>query len=200
MGTRDPRFDAYIEKSAEFARPILTHLRELVHATVPEVTEEMKWSMPHFGYKGMFCGFAAFKEHAAFNFWKHSLIVGGDRPDDAMGSFGRITSLADLPPDDVIAGYLCEAKRLNDEGIKAPKREKPAEEKKAATVPDDLVAALETNPAALEHFHGFSPSKRKEYVEWITGAKTDATRTKRLGTAVEWIAEGKALNWRYERR
>ena len=200
MGTRDPRIDAYIERSAPFARPILSHLRELVHATIPEVQEDLKWSMPSFMYKGILCGFAAFKEHAAFNLWKHSLIVGGDRPDDAMGSFGRITSLADLPPDDVIAGYLREAKRLNDEGIKAPRREKPAEEKQETAVPDDLVAALETNPAALEHFHGFSPSKRREYVEWITGAKTDATRTRRLGTAVEWIAEGKGLNWRYERK
>lgn len=200
MGTRDPRIDAYIERSAPFARPILTHLRELVHATIPEVQEDLKWSMPSFMYKGILCGFAAFKEHAAFNLWKHALIVGGDRPDDAMGSFGRITSLADLPPDDVIAGYLREAKRLNDEGIKAPKREKSAEEKKETAVPDDLVAALETNPAALEHFQGFSPSKRREYVEWITGAKSDATRTKRLGTAVEWIAEGKGLNWRYERK
>lgn len=200
MGTRDPRIDAYIERSAPFARPILTHLRELVHATIPEVQEDLKWGMPSFMYKGILCGLAAFKEHAAFNLWKHSLIVGDDRPDDAMGSFGRITSLADLPPDDVIAGYLREAKRLNDEGIKAPKREKPADEKKETAVPDDLVAALETNPAALEHFHGFSPSKRREYVEWITGAKTDATRTRRLGTAVEWIAEGKGLNWRYERK
>jgi uncharacterized protein YdeI (YjbR/CyaY-like superfamily) len=200
MGTRDPRIDAYIEKSAPFARPVLTHLRELVHATIPEVQEDLKWSMPSFMYKGILCGFAAFKEHAAFNLWKHALIVGGDRPDDAMGSFGRITSLADLPPDDVIAGYLREAKRLNDEGIKVPKREKPAEEKKETAVPDDLVAALEPNPVALEHFQGFSPSKRKEYVEWITGAKTDATRAKRLGTAVEWIAEGKGLNWRYERK
>ncbi|HEU4558457.1 MAG TPA: YdeI/OmpD-associated family protein [Longimicrobium sp.] len=200
MGTRDPRIDAYIEKAAPFAQPILRHLRELVHATIPEVEEDLKWSMPSFMYKGMFCGFASFKEHAAFNFWKHSLIVGGDRPDDAMGSFGRITSLADLPPDDVIAGYLREAKRLNDEGIKVPKAAKPAGEKKGLDVPDDLVAALETNPAALEHFQGFSPSKRKDYIEWITEAKSDATRQKRLGTAVEWIAEGKARNWKYERK
>ena len=200
MGNRDPRVDAYIEKSAGFARPILTHLRELVHATVPEVQEDIKWGMPAFMYKGMFCGLASFKEHAAFNFWKHGLIFGEERPEDAMGSFGRITRLSDLPPDDVLAGYLREAKRLNDEGVKAPKREKPAEERKEPGVPDDLVAALETNPAALDHFHAFSPSKRKDYVEWITEAKTDATRKKRIETAVEWIAEGKGRNWKYERK
>jgi len=228
MGSRDPRVDAYIAKSAGFARPILTHLRELVHATVPEVTEEVKWGMPAFSYKGMMVGFAAFKEHAALNFWKHKLIFGEERPDDAMGSFGRITTLADLPADEVLAGYLREAKRLNDEGVRAPPREKPAEERKEPAVPDDLVAALETspaamehfekfsprepavpddllaaletNPAAMEHFEKFSPSKRKDYVEWITEAKSGATRKKRLDTAVEWIAEGKGRNWKYERR
>ncbi|HEX8903670.1 MAG TPA: YdeI/OmpD-associated family protein [Longimicrobiaceae bacterium] len=200
MGTRDPRIDAYIEKSAPFARPILSHLREVVHAAVPEVQEDIKWGMPSFMYKGILCGLAAFKEHAAFNFWKHSLIVGGERPDDAMGSFGRITSLADLPPDEELAKYLKEAKRLNDEGVKAPKREKPPEEKKELAVPDDLIAALETNPAAMEHFEKFSPSKRKDYIEWITDAKSDATRKKRLETAVEWISEGKGRNWKYERK
>jgi uncharacterized protein YdeI (YjbR/CyaY-like superfamily) len=200
MGSRDPRVDAYIEKSAEFARPILTHLRELVHATVPEVTEEVKWAMPAFTYKGMMCGLAAFKEHAAFNFWKHGLIFGEPRPEDAMGSFGRITALSDLPADEVLAGYIREAKRLNDEGVKAPRREKPAEERKEPAVPDDLIAALETSSAAMEHFEKFSPSKRKDYVEWITEAKSDATRKKRLDTAVEWIAEGKGRNWKYERK
>jgi len=200
MGSRDPRVDAYIAKSAGFARPILTHLRELVHATVPEVTEEVKWGMPAFSYKGMMVGFAAFKEHAALNFWKHKLIFGEERPDDAMGSFGRITTLADLPADEVLAGYLREAKRLNDEGVRAPPREKPAEERKEPAVPDDLVAALETSPAAMEHFEKFSPSKRKDYVEWITEAKSGATRKKRLDTAVEWIAEGKGRNWKYERK
>jgi len=200
MGTRDPRVDAYIQNAAPFARPILTHLRELVHATIPEVTEEIKWSMPAFTYKGILCGFAAFKEHAAFNFWKHSLIVGGERPDDAMGSFGRITRLSDLPPDEELARLLLEAKRLNDEGIRPPKKEKPAESRKEPGVPDDLVAALETHPAAMEHFQAFSPSKRKDYIEWITEAKSEATRRKRLDTAIEWIAEGKGRNWKYERK
>lgn len=201
MGSRDPRFDAYIEKSAPFARPILAHLRELVHATVPEVTEEIKWSMPHFTYKGMLCGMASFKEHCSFGFWKGSLIVDDQgRSTEAMGQFGRITRLEDLPPDEEIAGYVREAKRLNDEGVKATRREKPAAEKKELAVPDDFAAALDTSPTAKATFDGFSPSKRKDYLEWITEAKSDATRKKRLDTSIEWLAEGKARMWKYEKK
>jgi uncharacterized protein YdeI (YjbR/CyaY-like superfamily) len=201
MGTRDPRVDAYIEKSAEFARPILSHLREVVHAAVPEVAEEIKWGMPSFNYKGILCGMAAFKEHCAFNLWKGSLILGPDgRSTEAMGTFGRITSLADLPPDDELTRYLREARRLNDEGVKAPRREKPAEEKKELAMPDDFAAALEANPTAKATYDGFSPSKRKDYLEWITEAKSDATRRKRLDTSIQWLAEGKSRMWKYEKR
>jgi uncharacterized protein YdeI (YjbR/CyaY-like superfamily) len=199
MGSRDPRIDQYIARAPEFARPILAHLREVVHAACPEVEETIKWSTPHFTYKGPLCMMSSFKQHCGFGFWKGALVVGKDAAsDDAAGQFGRLTSLADLPPDDVLAGYVREAKRLNDEGVKAPSRAKPAE-KKELEVPDDLSAALKGNPAALGHFERFSPSKRKEYVEWITEAKSDATRTKRLGTAIGWIAEGKARNWKYEK-
>jgi uncharacterized protein YdeI (YjbR/CyaY-like superfamily) len=200
MGTRDPRFDQYIARAPEFARPILAHLREVVHAACPEVKETMKWSSPHFDYKGPLCHMAAFKQHCGFGFWKGALVVGKEvASDDAAGQFGRLTSVADLPPDDVLAGYVREAKRLNDEGVKSPARAKPAETKELA-VPDDLAAALRGNPAALAAFEAFSPSKRKEYVEWITEAKSAATRTKRLDTAIEWIAEGKARHWKYEKR
>lgn len=199
MGTRDPRFDAYIGKAAPFARPILAHIREVVHAACPEVVEAMKWSSPHFTYKGMLCHMAAFKEHCAFGFWKGALVMGdGDRATEAMGQFGRITRLSDLPPDDVLAGYILEAMRLNDEGVKVEKKPKPAE-KKELVVPDDFAAALEANPAAQAVFDGFSPSKRKDYVEWITEAKSEATRSKRLATAVEWISEGQARHWKYEK-
>jgi uncharacterized protein YdeI (YjbR/CyaY-like superfamily) len=200
MGSRDPRVDAYIAKSAPFAQPILSHLREVVHAACPEVEETMKWSTPHFTHKGPLCHVAAFKQHCAFGFWKGSLVVGDTRPgEEAMGQFGRLGALADLPADDVLAGYVREAKRLNDEGVKAPARAKPAAEKKELAVPDDLAAALQGNPAALATFERFSPSKRKEYVEWITEAKSPATRTKRRDTAVEWMAEGKARHWKYEK-
>jgi len=199
MGSRDLRIDQYIARAPEFARPILAHLREVVHAACPEVEETIKWSTPHFTCKGPLCMMASFKQHCSFGFWKGALVVGKDAAsDDAAGQFGRLTSLADLPPDDVLAGYIRDAKRLNDEGAKAPARAKPAEKKELA-VPDDLAAALRENPDARGHFERFSPSKQKEYVEWITEAKSDATRAKRLGTAVEWIAEGKARHWKYEK-
>ena len=199
MGTRDPRIDAYIEKSAEFAKPILTHLREVVHGACPGVEETMKWSMPHFMYKGMMCGMASFKAHCTFGFWKGALVVGdGAAAEEAMGQFGRITAVRDLPSKKVIAGYVKKAMALNDAGVKSPTRSKPAKKKPEAAVPDDLAGALRRNKAARVTFEGFTPSHRREYIEWITEAKTDATRERRLLTAVEWLAEGKTRHWKYQ--
>ncbi|HEX8691208.1 MAG TPA: YdeI/OmpD-associated family protein [Longimicrobium sp.] len=199
MGTRDPRIDAYIDNSADFAKPILDYLREVVHEGCPEAQETMKWSFPHFDYKGILCSMASFKQHCAFGFWKGSLIVGGDggSGEDAMGQFGRITSVDDLPPRETLVGYVREAKRLNDEGVKSPTRSKPKEPRPEAEVPGDLAAALEENEQARATFERFSPSNRREYVDWITEAKSEATRQKRLAQAVEWMAEGKVRNWKY---
>ena len=196
MGKRDPRIDGYIAKSADFAKPILAHLREVVHSACPEVEESWKWSSPSFVYKGMLCGMAACKAHCAFGFWKGSLVVGGEGDGSAMGHFGRITRLADLPPKKVLVGYIRKAIDLNDRGVKNPTRARP-KTKKAVVVPNALKAALGKNKAARATFDGFSPSKREEYVEWLTEAKTDETRTKRLLTAIEWMAEGKPRNWKY---
>ena len=199
MGTRDPRHDAYIARSAEFARPILTHLREAVHAACPQAEETMKWSAPHFMYKGMLCGMQAFKAHCAFGFWKGSLVVAGhDRNADGMGQFGRITAISDLPSRKVLAGLITRAMALNDQGVRSPTRanRKPKPE---AKVPPDLVAALGKNRKARTTFEGFSPSHRREYVEWITEAKTEPTRLRRLTTAVAWLAEGKSRNWKYQK-
>jgi uncharacterized protein YdeI (YjbR/CyaY-like superfamily) len=194
MGARDPRFDAYIAKSADFAKPILTHLRELVHAACPDAQETVKWQSPSFEYKGLLCGMAAFKEHCTFGFWKHELLL-GDRNGDAMGSFGRITSLKDLPSDRTLSGLIKKAAKLNVEGVKTPR--KPAAPKPPLTVPTFLTSALKKNAAARKSFDAFSPSHKREYVEWLTEAKTDATRDKRLTTALEWMAEGKSRNWKY---
>jgi uncharacterized protein YdeI (YjbR/CyaY-like superfamily) len=200
MPTTDPRIDAYIAKSAPFARPILKHLRGLVHAACPDVVETMKWSFPHFDYKGMMCSMAAFKEHCAFGFWKGALILPkSDQPAEegmGMGQFGRITSIDDLPNKKVLTGYIKQAMKLNDEGVKQPKA--PKKEKAPLTVPAYFKAALKKNKNAQAHFDNFSPSKQREYVEWITEAKQEATRDKRLAQAIEWIAEGKARNWKYE--
>jgi uncharacterized protein YdeI (YjbR/CyaY-like superfamily) len=197
MVTKDPRVDAYIEKSAEFARPILNHLREVVHAACPEVEETMKWSFPNFLYKGMFCNMAAFKEHCSFGFWKSSLILEkGHVTEDAMGQFGRITRVSDLPSRKVLTGYIKAAMKLNDEGVKSPTRVKPKQPREVV-VPEDLTGALNANAKARKTFDAFSPSHKREYIEWITEAKTEATRTKRLATAIEWMAEGKPRNWKY---
>jgi len=198
MGTKDARIDTYIAKSAEFARPILTHLRDAVHAACPDVEETMKWSFPHFMYKGMLCSMASFKEHCKFGFWKSSLIVGRGDGDvkTAMGQFGRITNLSALPSKKVLSGYIREAMRLNDAGVKSPARLKPKAPKEVV-VPDDLTRALNGNMEARFTFEKLSPSHKREYVEWITEAKTQSTRARRLDTTIEWLAKGKPRYWKY---
>jgi uncharacterized protein YdeI (YjbR/CyaY-like superfamily) len=198
MGKKDPRVDAYIEKSADFAKPILKHLRKVVHAACPEVEETMKWSFPHFDYKGeMMCSMASFKAHCAFGFWKGSLVLGDKVTDGAMGHLGRITSIEDLPPEKTLTAYVKKAAKLNDEGVKvarAPRRARPEIE-----MPEDLVKALKKNKKALTTFEAFPPSHRREYVEWIAEAKGEDTRKRRVETALEWITEGKPRNWKYAR-
>ena len=201
MPTTDPFVDAYIEKSKDFAKPILNHIRSLVHAACPDVVETKKWSFPHFDYKGeMMCSMAAFKEHCAFNFWKQSLHEASAFPAEktAKGSFGRIKSLKHLPSDKTFKKLILDAMKLNDAGIKVVKA-KPAGEKKELVVPDILKAALKTNALAAETFDNFPYSCRKEYVEWISEAKTDPTRDKRLAMTLEWLSEGKRRNWKYEK-
>ena len=198
MGRKDPRVDAYIKKSAAFARPILKHLRKIVHTGCPGAEETIKWQFPHFDYKGMMCSMASFKEHCAFGFWKAELIFGGDKSkeNEAMGHFGRITSMADLPAEKTLVGYVGKAAALNDAGIKSSPRARPKVKKKLV-VPPDLSAALQRNTKARRTFDGFSYSNKKDYVEWITEAKRAETRGQRLKTAVEWMAEGKVRNWKY---
>ena len=201
MPSKDKRIDAYISQSAEFAQPILSHIREVVHEGCPEVQETIKWGMPHFEHKGIMCGMASFKEHCAFGFWKGSLVVDAKeiKSVDAMGQFGRITSLKDLPSKKLLVSYVKKAAELNEAGIKNPARVKQRAEKKELVVPDYFTAAVKKNKKAFATFDGFPYSKKKDYVEWVTEAKTDETRARRLKTAVEWMAEGKARNWKYER-
>lgn len=205
MAKKDKRIDAYIAKSQPFARPILTKLRTLIHKGNPQVEETIKWGMPSFDYKGPFCSFAAFKRHAVFGFWKHKLIKDpkgylGARFNEggaAMGNLGRITSLKDLPPDRVFIDFVKQAKKLNDEGVKLPARiVKP---RKELVIPGYFLTAVKKNKKALAVFQGFSPSCKREYVEWVTEAKTEETRNSRLKITVEWISEGKKRNWKYER-
>lgn len=199
MPNVDPRIDAYIEKSADFAKPILTHIRKLVHKACPDIEETMKWSMPHFDLKGPVCNMAAFKQHCAFGFWKQQLLkpAGIDTDRNTLSSFGKITSLKDLPKDKVIIELIHQAIELNEKGIKVPQK-KPTE-RKELVMPDVLENALKKNSRAKAVFEKFSYSHKKEYIEWINEAKTDATREKRIGTTIEWLAEGKSRNWKYEK-
>lgn len=203
MSHRDPRVDAYIAKAAPFAQPILEHVRDVVHEACPGVEETIKWGMPSFTYGGgILCGMAAFKAHASFGFWKHALVLGeGDAGEGTervgMGSFGKLTSVRDLPPKRQLAAYVRKAAALNAPGASAaPARKAPAA--KPAPVPTpEFAAALRKNKAAAAAFKAFPPSHQREYVDWIAEAKREETRDRRIAQAVDWIAEGKQRNWKY---
>ncbi len=202
MAKKDKRIDAYIGKSANFAKPILIHLRKLVHEACPEVEETMKWSFPHFDYKGSMCHMASFKQHCTFGFWKAALMKDSDKllevakSEVAMGHFGKITSLKDLPKDAVIIKYVKEAAKLNELNIKLPPRKTTVNKEELEPHPDFL-KEMGKNKKALKVYEEFSYSNKKEYVMWINEAKTEATRNKRIADAMEWMSEGKIRNWKY---
>jgi len=200
MPSTDPRVDAYIRQAEPFARPILMHLRKVVHQACPDVGETIKWGFPHFEHRGVLCSMAAFRRHATFGFWKGSLLAGHGLPktdEKAMGQFGRITSLGDLPSDRVLARLVKAAVALNGSGTKVAR---PARAKKAPLrTPHDLMNALRANRAALATFETFTPGHRREYVEWVVSAKRAPTRERRIAQAVRWMAEGRTQNWKYAR-
>ena len=200
----DSRIDEYISKSAEFAKPILNHLRSLIHQASPQISETIKWGFPHFDYKGTVCGMASFKQHCALGFWKGSLLkdehqILQKESSEAMGQFGRIQALSDLPEDGIIISFILQAVELNEKGVKLVKKPKPVTDN-ALEVPSYLREELEKHDQALLNFNNFSNSHRKEYIQWLEEAKTEATRTKRLATAIEWLSQGKGRNWKYERK
>lgn len=196
---RDPRIDAYIARQAEFARPILEHLRAAVHAAYPDVEEALKWGMPAFLHQGkLICSMAAFKAHATFGFWKGALVTATEGLERrAMGQFGRITSLADLPDDAAIRAMVRKAVTLAEQGVKAARPTKHP--KPDLAMPEDFKAALDARPSAADQFEALAPSARRDYIEWVTQAKRPETRARRIAEAVEWIAEGKKRHWKYER-
>jgi len=196
MGTKDKRVDAYIARSADFAKPILVHIRAVVHDACPDVEEAIKWSTPSFMYRGSPLGMmAAFKEHCALRFWNEKLVTGETANAGSGGVFGRVTKVSDLPSKKVLAGYIKRAIELKEQGVKPQRAKKP---KPALAVPVDLTAALKKNKKAAATFESFSPSHRREYVEWITDAKSDETRVRRMAQAIEWMAEGKSRHWKYQ--
>lgn len=194
------RVDVYIEKAEPFARPILTHLRQVVHATIPDVEETIKWGMPCFDYKGILASMASFKAHCSFGFWKATLMKDKDvlltNQSTSMGHIGKITSIDQLPPDKVLENWLLEAKDLNDRGIKLETRKKSAT---SVECPPELEVALSQNVKARKVYESFPPSHRKEYNLWIAEAKTQVTRDKRIVQAIEWMTEGKHRHWKYDK-
>jgi uncharacterized protein YdeI (YjbR/CyaY-like superfamily) len=205
MGKKEQKIDAYIAKSADFAKPILHHLRELVHSSCPDAEEKIKWGFPHFDYRDeMMCSMAAFKQHASFGFWKAALmkdpiLAETARSEVAMGHLGRITTVKDLPSDKKIKAWIKEAMALNDKGIRLTAKPKSTE-KKELIVPDYFTKMLAKNKKAKQVFDAFPYSHKKEYVMWITEAKTEETRNKRMTSAIEMLVEGKSRNWKYERK
>ena len=194
--------DSYIAKAADFARPVLNHLRDLIHDTCPQVEEKIKWGMPHFDYKGPFCHMASFKQHCVFGFWKAALLedfhkVLEKENRQAMGNLGRVKGLEDLPADETIRQLLIEAMRLNDEGIKLPSKAKAKGSIDVPPVPKDLATALKADPQAKENFEAMPPSHRKEYIQHVEEAKTDATRQRRIEKVITQVLEKKSLNWKY---
>ncbi len=197
MSKKNARVDAYIAKAADFARPVLKRIRRLIRAACPDVTETIKWSAPFYEHKGILVCTPAFKKHCALIFWKGKLLFKDlSAKDNPRKKFRHITSLKDLPNDKILIGYIKQAVKLNESGVKTPRAKPKA--KSRLVVPDYFLAALKKNEQALATFGKFSPSCKREYVEWITEARREETRVKRLATAIEWMAKGKARNWKYQ--
>lgn len=215
-GKRDPRVDAYIAAATPFAQPILKHVRTLVHQACPDVQETIKWSMPTFMHCGsILAGMAAFKQHASFGFWKHAQVMGEGVQRNGMGSYGRLQAVSDLPADKRLLADIGKAMRLNEQAAAdAPARKsvsrklaaagttaaagRGGKRKAAPQLPDDFAAALGRNRKAQTSYADFPPGAQREYVDWITEAKRNETRARRIAQAVEWLAEGKRRNWKYE--
>jgi len=203
MGVKSKEIDAYIARAPEFARPILVRIRAAFHAGCPPLVERIKWGSPSFEHLGILGGMAAFQKHVGFGFWKarlmddpHGLFEGGPR---ASAMIARAGSVADLPARSVLVGYVRQARRLNEDGVKAPASARP-KERRRVVVPADLRAAMRDRSKARKTFEGLPPGARRDYIDWIEEARRPATRARRLATAIEWLEEGKRRNWKYERR
>lgn len=195
------KIDAYIARSSAFAQPAMNKLRKLIHQAVPGVEETMKWSFPHFIYKGeILCSFAAFKQHFVFGFWKAKIMEDPDGilekgEKTAMGVLGRMKSIDDLPSDKILIKYLKQAAKLNEEGVKVPVRvHRPA---KPAVVPDYFMKALKKNRKAFNTFDKFPPSHKREYIEYITDAKKEETRKRRIEKSIAQLEKGLEHDWQY---
>ena len=204
MKKLDDRITQYISKSADFAQPILVELREIVHEFCPEVEEGWKWSMPFFMYRGkILCNMASFKAHCSFGFWLHSEMrdlhgLFKREKDGGMGSLGKITSLDDLPKTDHLGAYILEAMQLIEQGV-IPRELNPKVKKPVAEIPAELAGLLKSEPKAKATFDTLPPSHQREYIHWITEAKREETKQRRLRQTIENLLEGKSKDWKYQR-
>ncbi len=204
MEQYDHRIDAYISKKPAFTQPILQHIRALMHATSPLITETIKWGHPFFEYHGVMANMAAFKEHCAFGFWDSSALIdphgvidrAGEK--ESAGNFGRLTKVTDLPGDEILKDFILQAMAINEKGQKPVVKKAAPAPKAPIETPDYFIEALARHPEAAAAFYDFSPSHRKEYLQWITEAKTEATREKRMAQAFEMMSEGKSRHWKYQ--
>lgn len=192
MPTKDPRVNAYIAGANDFAKPILTKIRSAVHKAHPRVTETIKWGVPAYvDDRGILCMTPAFKRHCAWVFWT------GRKPSTVDAKMlRRITSPSDLPSQRHMVAAVKEAASADKTTAKKAAAKKSP---RPIRVPAYFTAALKRNPKALAAFSAFPPSHKREYVEWIDSAKTDATRQRRIATALEWMASGRSRNWKYQR-
>ena len=202
MGKKDPRVDAYIAKSPDFAKPILSYLRDVIHQGCPDVVETIKWGTPTFDHHGIMAGIGAFKQHCVLGFWKSPLLTLDGKPlstemESGAGQFGKLTSVKDLPAKSKLLKLVKDAAGLNEAGVTVERKVKPAA---PVVVPAELTRALQKNAKARAAFIAFPPSHKREYAQWIAEAKTAETRQRRIETALEWISDGKSRNWKYERR
>ena len=197
MPTKDKRVDAYIAKAQPHAKPVLTKIREMVHEGAPDCEEDIKWGAPAFVQGGILLIMAGFKQHCGVNFWNGSqFIPAARREGEGPGNIGKIYSVDDLPPKKEFLGWVKKAVDAAATG-ESPIKRRPAKPRKQLEMPDFFLAAIKKNKRALATYEAFSPSKQRDYIEWITDAKTDATRAKRMAQAVEWMAEGKPRMWKY---
>jgi len=204
MKNKNERVDAYIDKAADFAKPILKHIRKLAHKACPELVETIKWGHPHFEFKGVICGMASFKSHSALFFRRPDLVPGlkdisKTGEEKAMGQFGHLESLKDLPPDSRLLSWMREAARINAAGTPEKIKKKIAR-KKLLKAPVYFIDALNSNKKASEKFQLFTDAQRNEYIEWVTDAKTETTRNNRLKSMIEWVRDGKPRNWKYMKK
>ena len=198
MKRRSSEVDRYIRSSAVFARPVLRRLRTFFHRADPRISETIKWGVPHFEYQGILGSMAAFRKHVSVGFWKGGMIGDEAGVFESAGNrkmtMLRMRDVADVPSADLMLVYIRRAVALNERGMRIPARKRTAVR---VAIPSFFSNALRANRKASDVFSRLSRSHQREYVDWLTEAKREETRQRRMATAIKWLSEGKPRNWKY---